>query len=141
MESLWRLGLAAEFFLVTCSIVLAVILFALLRPVNQYMALLAFSFNLVSLAVEAANDLNLLAALFPLGNVSYLKALQSEQISSVKPPLLVVQMRPTVRLVWLLVSGRRRIATRMRLRPCNRGYAVTRRDELDQVTDQLIGRW
>lgn len=82
MESLWRLGLAAEFFLVTCSIVLAVILFALLRPVNQYVALLAFSFNLVSLAVEAANDLNLLAALFPLGNASYLKALQSEQLNA-----------------------------------------------------------
>lgn len=81
-EPLWRLGLAGEFFLLTCSIVLAVILFALLRPVNKYVALSAFSFNLVSLAVEAANDLNLLAALFPLGNASYLKALQPEQLNA-----------------------------------------------------------
>lgn len=82
MEPLWRLGLAGEFFLLMCSIVLAVILFALLRPVNKYAALLAFSFNLVSLAVEAANDLNLLAALFPMGNASYLKALQPEQLNA-----------------------------------------------------------
>jgi hypothetical protein len=45
------------------------------------------------------------------------------------------------RLVRLQVSGRRRIAMRMRLGPCNRGCAITRRDELDQVIGELIGGW
>jgi len=40
----------------------------------------------------------------------------------------------------LLVSGRRRIAIRIR-RLCNRGCAITRRDKLDQVTDELICLW
>lgn len=39
-----------------------------------------------------------------------------------------------------LLSGRRRIASRMR-RLCYRGCAITRRDELDQVIDELIGPW
>jgi hypothetical protein len=41
----------------------------------------------------------------------------------------------------LQVSGRRRFAMRMRLRPCNRGYAITQRDKLQQVTDELNRRW
>jgi hypothetical protein len=45
------------------------------------------------------------------------------------------------RLVRLHMSRRRRLAMRMRLGPCNRGCAITRRDELDQVIGELIGGW
>jgi hypothetical protein len=80
MESLWRFGIAAEFFLEICTVALALIFFVLLRPVSRDLALLAVFFNLVSLAVEAAATLNLGAALFPLGNAGYLTAFQPEQL-------------------------------------------------------------
>jgi hypothetical protein len=68
METLWRVGIASEFFLLACSVIVALIVFVLLRPVNADLALLAIFFNLVSIAVEAAADLNLINALSPLGN-------------------------------------------------------------------------
>ena len=80
MESLWRLSIAAEFFLLICAITLLAILFVLLRPISRHLALLAVFFNLVSIAVEAAITLNLVAALFPLGDAAYLKAFAPEQL-------------------------------------------------------------
>ena len=70
METLWRVGIASEFFLLACSVIVALIVFVLLRPVNADLALLAIFFNLVSIAVEAAADLNLINALSPLGNAA-----------------------------------------------------------------------
>ncbi|HYH78656.1 MAG TPA: DUF4386 domain-containing protein [Longimicrobium sp.] len=80
MEPLWRFGIASEFFMLACTTVLALILYVLLRPVNRDLALLAVFFNLVSIAVEAVNEQQLLAAMFPLGNAGYLAALQPEQL-------------------------------------------------------------
>ena len=80
LESLWRFGIAAEFVLLTCAISLTLILFVLLRRVSSELALLAVFFNLVSLAVEAAAALYLVAALFPLSNAGYLGAFQPEQL-------------------------------------------------------------
>ena len=80
MESLWRLGIASEFLLLICALALLLILFGLLRPVSRDLALLAVFFNLVSLAVEAAITLNLVVALFPLGDAAYLKAFAPEQL-------------------------------------------------------------
>jgi hypothetical protein len=80
LESLWRFGIAGEFLLLICATVLTLILFALLRPVHRDLALLAVFFNLVSIAVEAVAALNLVAALFPLGNAEYLKVFEPEQL-------------------------------------------------------------
>jgi uncharacterized protein DUF4386 len=80
MEPLWRFGIAAEFILLSCAIALTLIFFVLLRPVSRDVAYLAVFFNLVSIAVEAAAALNLVAALFPLGNAGYLKAFAPEQL-------------------------------------------------------------
>ena len=80
MEFLWRLGIASEMFLGICTVIVALILYALLRPVSRDLALMAVFFNLVSLAVEAATTLNLVAALFPLGDAAYLKAFAPEQL-------------------------------------------------------------
>src|SRR5438874_8462691 len=79
-ESFWRFHIAAELFLLICALALLLILFALLRPVSRDLALLAVFFNLVSLAVEAVITLNLVAALFPLGDAAYLKAFTPEQL-------------------------------------------------------------
>jgi hypothetical protein len=80
LESLWRFHIAAELFLLICAVALLLILFVLLRPVSRNLALLAAFFNLVSITLEAAITLYLLAALFPLGNAGYLKAFAPEQL-------------------------------------------------------------
>ena len=79
-ESLWRFHIAAELFLLICTVALLWILFVLLRPVNRDFALLAVFFNLVSIGIEAATTMYLLQALFPLGNAGYLKAFPPEQL-------------------------------------------------------------
>jgi hypothetical protein len=80
LESLWRLGIASEFLLLSCATVLTLIFFVLLRPVSRELALLAVFFNLVSIAVEAAVQLYLIVALFPLGKAEYLKAFEPAQL-------------------------------------------------------------
>jgi len=80
LESLWRFGIAAEFFMLVCTTALALVLFVLLRPVSRDLALLAVFFNLVSIAVEAVNEQQLVAALFPLGNAGYLRAFEPAQL-------------------------------------------------------------
>src|SRR5713226_74980 len=80
LGSLWRFGIAAEFLLLICAVALTLIFFVLLRPVSRDLALLAVFFNLVSVAVEAAVQLYLLGALFPLGKTEYLRAFEPEQL-------------------------------------------------------------
>jgi hypothetical protein len=80
MESLWRLGIAAEFVALICVIALAMIYYVLLRPVSRELNLLATFLRLIGIAVEAVATLNLVAALFPLGNAPYLKAFSPEQL-------------------------------------------------------------
>lgn len=82
MERLWRLGIASDFIVLSCSIALAVILYRLLRPVGAVLAGMAIFFNLVSLAVEAAADLWLVAAMLPQGSARYLEALSEDQRSA-----------------------------------------------------------
>ncbi len=66
-ESLWRLHIVAELFLLICAVVLLMILFVLLRPVSRELTLLAAFFNLVSIGLEAATTMYLVVALFPPG--------------------------------------------------------------------------
>jgi hypothetical protein len=80
MESLWRAGIAAEFVALICAIALATIYFVLLRPVSKELNLLATFLRLVAIAVEAVVTLNLVAALFPLGNAASLRAFTREQL-------------------------------------------------------------
>jgi hypothetical protein len=82
-ELMWRVGIAADLFLLlTSAVVLALIFYRLLRPVSRDLALLAVLFNLVSISLEAANKLHLLAVFFPLGNAQYVKAFAPEQLAA-----------------------------------------------------------
>jgi len=80
MESRWRFGIASEFLALLCALVLAMIYFFLLRPVSKELNLLATFLRLVAIAVQAVAVLNLVVALFPLGNAAYLKAFTPEQL-------------------------------------------------------------
>lgn len=79
-ETLWRLGIAAEFVLLICATLLALVLYVLLRPVSGPLALLAVFFNLVTIAVEGVAALFLAAALLPLGSTPYLATFQPDQL-------------------------------------------------------------
>jgi hypothetical protein len=79
-QSLWRISVAGELIMLVCSVALALIFYVLLRPVNKDLALLAVFFNLVELAIDAANKLNLFMALFLLGGADYLKAFEPHQL-------------------------------------------------------------
>lgn len=83
MESLWRLGVAAEIVMVVCTVLSALVFYVLLRPVSRDLALLATFFSLVAISVQAAHALKPLEALFPLGNTAYLTAFSPEQLSAV----------------------------------------------------------
>jgi hypothetical protein len=79
-ESLWRIGIAGDLILLVCAVALTLILYVLLRPVNENLALLAVLFNIVEFPIEAVSKLCLLAALFLSGNADYLKAFQPQQL-------------------------------------------------------------
>jgi len=77
---LWRSGIAADLLMHICDLPLMLIFYLLLKPVNKNLALLALLFNLVQTAVLVANKLNLVVALFPLGDAGYLKAFDPQQL-------------------------------------------------------------
>lgn len=60
---LWRLGLAADLLMQVLDLPVIVVLWRLLRPVNETLALTATGLNLVQTAVLVANRVQLLAAL------------------------------------------------------------------------------
>jgi len=80
MESLWRFGIVAEFLALFGAIALAMIYFVLLKPVSREINLLATFFRLVAMSVQAVAFLNLVTALFPLGDAAYLQAFTPEQL-------------------------------------------------------------
>lgn len=80
LESLWRFGVASEIFMLTCAVAMAWVFFILLKPVSGGLVWLATFFHLVSIAMEAANELRLMEPLFLLGNAEALRALGPEQL-------------------------------------------------------------
>lgn len=56
-EDLWRLGGAAEFFTASCDVIVAVLLYVLLKPLGRTTSLLAAVFQLVLVALSAVKIL------------------------------------------------------------------------------------
>ena len=79
-ELLFRVSIAGDLVKLACAVALALIFYVLLRPVSKNLALLAAFLNLVSIAVEAAYNLYLFAALFLLGGADYLRAFEPHQL-------------------------------------------------------------
>jgi Domain of unknown function (DUF4386) len=77
---LWRSGVAGELFMLTCAVALTLIFYVLLRPVSKHLALLAAFFNLVSIAIQATYQLNLLQGSFALADAAYLKVFEPSQL-------------------------------------------------------------
>lgn len=79
---LWRIGISADLIMQICDLPVMLILYLLLKPVNKNIALLNLLFNMIQTAVLVANKLNLLNALFLLGDAEYLKTLGPNQLHS-----------------------------------------------------------
>ena len=79
-ESLWRAGLAGDLLMQVLDLPVIVVLYLLLRPVSEPLALLATFLNLIQTAVLVANKLNLLAPIFLLGSAGGLDAFSPAQL-------------------------------------------------------------
>ena len=79
---LWRLGIAGDLLMHICDVILMLVFYVLLRPVNRNLALLVVLFNLIQTAVLVANKMNLLMPLFLLGSADYLKAFDPQQLQA-----------------------------------------------------------
>ena len=77
---LWRIGISADLIMQICDLPVMLILYLLLKPINKNIALLNLLFNLIQTAALVTNKLNLLNALFLLGDAEYLKSLDSNQL-------------------------------------------------------------
>jgi hypothetical protein len=80
MESLWRFGIASEFLVVICTILLAMVYFYLLKPVSKELNLLAALFRLTAIIVQTVSLVYLVTALFPLANAAFAKPFTPEQL-------------------------------------------------------------
>jgi hypothetical protein len=79
---LWRIGIAGDLIMHVCDIVLMLIFYILLRPVNKNLALLAVLFNFMQSAVMVAFKLNLINALYLVGSADYLTVFDPRQLNT-----------------------------------------------------------
>src|SRR5229473_5355642 len=81
-DFLYRLGFAAFLIESLCDIALALILYALLKPVNKYLSLLAAFFGLIGTALFAFAELFYFAPLLIMRGTDYLKPFAPDQLNS-----------------------------------------------------------
>jgi hypothetical protein len=81
-ESLFRLGFSGELLHLACDVAVAMLLYALLRPVDRNIALLAAFMRLACALILATASLSHFAALRLLGGSQYLETFQPEQLHS-----------------------------------------------------------
>ena len=79
-ESLFRIGFVSDLIMMTCYLLLALILYVLLKPVNKNLASLFVLFTLVSVAIMCINMLNQFAAPLLLSGADYLKVFEADQL-------------------------------------------------------------
>lgn len=87
---LFRLGFAADAVMALCDVALAVLLYLLLRPVSQPLALLAMVFRLIQTSILGVNLLNHYAALMILDGGNTLVAFEADQLNAMALYLLNV---------------------------------------------------
>ncbi|MGD9968339.1 MAG: DUF4386 domain-containing protein [Hyphomonadaceae bacterium] len=81
-ETLWRFGYVAEFATATCDIIVAVLLYELLKPAGKTGAMLAAAFRLITVAITAPKALLHLAPLYLLDGGDVMSAFPTEQLQA-----------------------------------------------------------
>jgi hypothetical protein len=81
-DFLYRLGFASFLIESLCDITLVLIFYALLKPVNKHLSLLAAFFGLVGTALFAFAELFYFAPLLIMGGTGYLKTFPPDQLNA-----------------------------------------------------------
>jgi hypothetical protein len=102
-ESLFRLGFSGELLHLACDVVIAVLLYALLRPVDRIIALLAAFMRLACDLILATASLSHFAALHLLGGSDYLKTFQPDQLHGLA--LLAMKLHGDAYAISLVFFG------------------------------------
>jgi hypothetical protein len=87
-ESLFRLGIVSALITQIIGILVVLVLYKLLKPVNKTYAVLMVVFLLVSVPIAMLNELNQLAVLLLLGGADYLTAFTAGQLQALVPLFL-----------------------------------------------------
>jgi hypothetical protein len=82
-ERAFRVGLACEFVMLSCDVVLALALFALLKPVNSTLALLGSFWRVANAVVLGVGVAASLVGLDLLGNPHYTSLLSTDQLHAI----------------------------------------------------------
>lgn len=102
-ESLFRIGMVGESVIFLIEIVLPIILYVLLKPVNQTLSLVAAASRLAMAAVQGINLLNKFIVLLLLSGAEYLTVFSPDQLQALA--LLFLNAYEYVALIWGLFFG------------------------------------
>ena len=81
-EWLFRLAYMSDLIMITCMVLLPLVLYVLLKPVNKNIALLMMIFALVSVPIMYTNMLNHFAPLLVLSGADYLTVFAADQLNA-----------------------------------------------------------
>lgn len=79
---LWRIGMAGDLLMHVCDLIVTIVYYKLLKPINKDLAILAVFFGLIQTAVLVANKMNLLMPVFLLSDAEYLKVFSTQQLQT-----------------------------------------------------------
>ena len=108
-ESLFRLSLVSDLIRQIFMMLLPLVLYKLLKPVNKDIALLMVIFALVGVPITMLNELNHFAALLLSSGADYLTAFEADQLHALVTFFLDLReygtFIPQVFSLWLLLLG------------------------------------
>ena len=102
-EGLFRLGMSIDSIIFLIEIVLTVLLYILLKPVNKTLSLVAAFSRLAMTVIQGINLLNHFFVLLLLGGASYLTVFAPDQTNALV--MLFLNAHESVVLIWGLFFG------------------------------------
>lgn len=90
-ESLFRFGFMSDLIMTTCYLLLALVLYVLLKPVDKNLSLSFVLFTSLSVAIMCLNMLNQFAPLVLLSGESYLTVFNADQLNALALVFLNLQ--------------------------------------------------
>lgn len=102
-EGMFRLAIVSGVMVALVEIGLVVVLYQLLRPVNQTLSLIAAFSRLVMAVVQAINLLNYFAVLLLLSGADYLNVFEPDQINA--SVLLFLNLHSVAANLWQIFFG------------------------------------
>ena len=126
-EGLFRLGMVSDSVVFLIEIVLCVLLYGLLKPVNQTLSLVAAFARLAMTVMQGINLLNYLFVLLLLSGAGYLTVFAPDQLHALV--LLFLNAHEAVVLIWGVAFGLHLLVL---------GYLVYRSGYLPRIVGGLL---